>query len=81
MSQIELAKATGISIATLRRLERGEMANPPLRYLANCATVLGVEVEELIEDEWRQWSAFDATPPPEWPEQLWRPERYRREGS
>ena len=53
MSQMELAKATGISIATLRRLERGRMANPPLRYLSNCAIVLDVELEELIEDSWR----------------------------
>ena len=35
------------------RLERGRIKNPPLRHLTSCALVLGVPVEELIEDEWR----------------------------
>lgn len=78
MSQVELAAATGISIATLRRLERGAMANPPLRYLANCAIVLGVEVEELIDDEWRRWLPIGRERPPRKPETLWQPGRYRR---
>lgn len=76
MSQMELAQATGISIATLRRLERGAMANPPLRYLTNCAIVLGVEVAELIEDEWLDWLPLAGQSPPRWPEELWRPGRY-----
>lgn len=78
---MELAEATGISIATLRRLERGAMANPPLRYLANCAIVLGVEVEDLIEDAWRQWLALARETAPKNPEALWQPGRYRQNGS
>lgn len=76
MSQMELAEATGLSIATLRRLERGAMANPPLRYLTNCAIVLSVEVEELVEDEWRAWLALARNRPPREPESLWHPGRY-----
>lgn len=79
MSQMELAETTGISIATLRRLERGAMANPPLRYLTNCAIVLGVEVEELIEDAWRDWLPLARAQPPEYPEELWHPGRYEDE--
>jgi transcriptional regulator with XRE-family HTH domain len=79
MSQTELAEASGLSIATLRRLERGTIANPPLRYLANCAIVLGVKVEELIEDEWREWIPLAQREPPASPEALWLPGRYNGE--
>ena len=71
MSQTALAEASGISIATLRRLERGLVKNPPLRYLTNCALVLGCPLEELIEDEWRQWLALAKAKPPSNPESLW----------
>lgn len=50
-----MARATGISVGTYRRLERGETAAPNLRHLGNCALVLDCEVEDLIEDEWREW--------------------------
>lgn len=76
MSQTELAEATGISIATLRRLERGAVKNPPLRYLANCALVLACELEELIEDEWRRWLPIARKRPPRNSQSLWRPGRY-----
>jgi transcriptional regulator with XRE-family HTH domain len=52
IAQEELAAATGLSIATYRRLERGEMPNPPLRYLVNCARALGVDVADVVEEEW-----------------------------
>ena len=76
---MELAEASGISIATLRRLERGAITNPPLRYLANCALVLGCPLEELIEEEWRQWLPLAKPKPPAKPETLWQPERFREE--
>ena len=79
MSQQELAEASGISIATLRRLERGTIKNPPLRYLANCALVLGCPLEELIEEEWRQWLPLAKPNPPAKPEKPRRPERFRDE--
>jgi hypothetical protein len=57
-----MALATGPSVATYQRLERGEMSNPPLRYLVNCAIVRKVELDEVIEDEWREWYPFDVEP-------------------
>lgn len=62
LTQIEMIEATGIAPATYRRLERGEHRNPQLRWLANCALVLGVTVEDLIEDEWREWSQIGDGP-------------------
>jgi transcriptional regulator with XRE-family HTH domain len=53
LTQAEMVEATGISRSFYWRLERGRVANPPLRHLTNCALVLDVAVEELIEDEWR----------------------------
>jgi hypothetical protein len=52
------------------------MANPPLRYLANCAIVLGVGVEDLIEEQWRDWLPLARTKRPRDPRALWRPDRY-----
>ena len=48
----------GISLRTLQRIERLEVDNPPVRYLANCAIVLGCELDDLIEPEWREWKEF-----------------------
>lgn len=59
MTQEEVWSATGISRATSRatylKLEHGRYANPPIRYLANCALVLGCNLEDLIEPRWRTW--------------------------
>jgi transcriptional regulator with XRE-family HTH domain len=63
LTQREVAERSGISYATYQRLERGEIDNPPLRYLTNCALLLGVRVGDLIEDEWLQWKRFDETTP------------------
>lgn len=64
--QDELAAAVGVSVATLRRLERGEIDNPPLRYLQNLAIALRVELDALIEPAWRQWwPRSGADTPPE----------------
>ena len=77
VTQEELAAATGISTSTIRRLENptGSLAkaNPPLRYMQNCAFALGCTLDDLIEPEWREWMVFDqrkAKPPK--PETLWR---------
>lgn len=68
LTQRELALKVGIPIATYRRLERNELANPGVRTLSNLAIALGVELEDVIEDAWREWMAFDRThasePPP-----------------
>lgn len=73
VTQDELAAAIGISVPTYRRLERGQTDNPPLRYLVNAALALGVELDELIEDEWRTWLVLDsrAAAPPA-PDEFWR---------
>ena len=54
-----MADATGISTATYWRLEHGQIEDPPIRLLNNCALALGLQLEELIEDEWREWLVLD----------------------
>lgn len=74
VTQEELAEAIGISIATYRRLERGKIDNPPLRYLVNSAIALGVELADLIENDWNRWwshPGYLPTRPPR-PDQFWR---------
>ena len=73
LTQDELAAAIGISLPTYRRLERATTDNPPLRYLQNAALALGVELDDVIEDSWRQWKSFsaDASRVPD-PGRLWR---------
>lgn len=73
VSQEEMADALGISVPTYRRLERNKMDNPGLRYLANAALALGVELEALIEDEWREWMVFaNSRPRPPDHREFWR---------
>jgi transcriptional regulator with XRE-family HTH domain len=62
VTQEELAAATGISTSTIRRLENPSSisaANPPVRYLQNCALALGCKLSDLIEPEWQGWMVFD----------------------
>jgi len=59
-----MAGLTGLSVSAYWRLEHNK--NPGevnLRELVNCATVLGVEVSELFEDEWLGWHVFDQRRP------------------
>ncbi|MBV9682012.1 MAG: helix-turn-helix transcriptional regulator [Solirubrobacterales bacterium] len=73
LTQEELADAIGISLPTYRRLERKDMDNPGVRYLANAAIALGVELDLLIEDEWREWMVFDEQrPTPPRADEFWR---------
>lgn len=58
MTQQEMVDATGISRTTYIAMEAGTEQDPSLRRLVNCAVVLGVELEELIEPEWREWFGF-----------------------
>lgn len=73
VTQEELARAVGISVPTYRRLERGETGNPKLRHLVNCALALGVELDDVLEDEWLEWLPLHKTAasPPE-PDEFWR---------
>jgi transcriptional regulator with XRE-family HTH domain len=64
LRQDELAAAVGMSVATLRRLERGEIDNPPLRYLQNIAIALDAGLDAVIEPGWRQWWPRPGAPRP-----------------
>jgi transcriptional regulator with XRE-family HTH domain len=73
LTQEQLARATGLSASVYWRLENGHYDNPPLRYLMNCKIALDCELDDLIEDEWREWMVLDrryAAEPPR-PEELW----------
>jgi transcriptional regulator with XRE-family HTH domain len=73
VTQEQLAEAIGISLVTYRRLERDNMDNPPLRYLQNAALALGVELDALLEDEWKTWKEFDSRrPEPPQHKDFWR---------
>lgn len=75
LTQSDMIEATGIRRSTYWRLERGRIENPPIRYLTNCALVLGVPVEDLIEDEWlTTWLQLSPDGPAEPPD----PEELRR---
>lgn len=54
LTQRELARRADISLSTLQRIEQLDNDNPGVRYLANIASVLGCEIEDLIEDRWRK---------------------------
>jgi transcriptional regulator with XRE-family HTH domain len=54
LTQRELARQADISLSTLQRIEQLENDNPGVRYLANIASVLECEIEELIEGSWRE---------------------------
>lgn len=88
VSQADLAYVTGIPLTTYRRLERGKMPNPPIRYLTNIALALDVPLFDICEDGWLEWTAFshklDKVPAKEslhdvnkWagqlPQEVWRP--------
>ena len=60
LSQHRMAELTGLSLNTYIRLERGEIANPPIRYRVNCAIVLGVDLDEVLAPEWTRWTPFSA---------------------
>ena len=59
LTQADMAERTGLSASDYWRLEHNKSPHAVnLRALANCALVLGVELNELIEDEWREWYPF-----------------------
>lgn len=56
LTQLDLARRAGIPVDSYRKLERGEIDNPRLRDLVNCAIVLDLDprelVVELVEEPW-----------------------------
>lgn len=73
LSQAELARAVGLTRTTYWRLETGRVRNPRLRQLMNCAIALGCELDDLVEDDWREWYPFDRSRAPAPPDvdELW----------
>lgn len=69
LSQPEMVKHTGIPITTYQRLEEAEYKTLPYEKLVNCSIVLGVKLDELIEDRFKGWTVFSAKAkvPPEKP--------------
>lgn len=55
VSREELARVAGTSVSKLARMESGDEDNPPLRILNNCGIALGVQLEAVIDPEWRTW--------------------------
>lgn len=72
--QHELARETGISIASLKRLERGAAPNAPLWWYVNCAITLNVDITELFDDALRRWHATPKAAEP--PSQEWYAEHW-----
>jgi transcriptional regulator with XRE-family HTH domain len=77
VSQAKVAELSGLSLRTIQRLERGEIDNPPIRYLTNLALVLDCSLRDVCEDEWLSWTPFsaDATKRPD--RDHWLPNRRR----
>ena len=78
MTQPEMAKRTGIPLRTLQRLESGAVANPPIRYLVNCAFVLGVELDDVAEPAMMRWTRLPGGPARPEPLEPFRAGRVRR---
>ncbi len=75
VSQADMAQATGLSVRTYRRLEAGQIDNPPIRYLTNVALALDVPLAEVLEDEWAAWTSFGGGTPTEAPAPGWEQQR------
>lgn len=58
---------TGIPINTYQRYEAGDYERVPYARLVNCAIVLEVPVDELIEDHFKRWTVIDAETAPKPP--------------
>ncbi len=72
VTQDELAAAVGVSAQTIRRLERGEVENPKLRTLVNCALALGVDLSDVLEDDWLAWLPTGGAVAPPARDEFWR---------
>lgn len=63
VTQEELADRIGMARKSYQRLERGELANPPLGFLVNCAKALGVPLNAILEPAWLEWFGGMPAPP------------------
>lgn len=49
LTQVELSKRSGLPVAFIRRIERGELKNPSLERIEALAVALDVQVSVLFE--------------------------------
>jgi transcriptional regulator with XRE-family HTH domain len=64
MTQLGLARATGLSLSIIAQLEQGETANPRLNTVKALAKALGCTLDELAsEDNDHGKPSAEATPP------------------
>ena len=50
LTQEELAEKAGVGIATIARIETGDIDAPRVSTLRKLASALGIEVRDLLED-------------------------------
>jgi len=66
-TQSDLSRYTGIPQRTIAHMEsRSSGTRANLRLLIQCALALHCDLDDLIEDEWREWQVLDrraAVPP------------------
>ena len=76
-TQEQMAERTGIALGSYRRLERGTHANPPVRWIINCAIVLDLDWQWVWQGQWNEWLVLNpdadkpATEPSEHDRELW----------
>lgn len=64
LTQRQMAELTGLSPEYYWDLEHDRIShNINLRALVNCAAVLRVGLDDVIEDHWRNWHIFDQRRP------------------
>lgn len=72
VTQVELARAVGISERTLARLEHHRLRNPPLTWYVNISIALEVDLVELF-DHWEpRWHYLSPEAPLAPPNGWWR---------
>jgi hypothetical protein len=67
-----MAERSGVKLGSYRRLERGELANPPVRWIVNCAIILDVSWQDLWEPAWNEWLDLGRSAPTEREIEGWR---------
>ena len=63
-TQPAMAKRANLPLRTYQRLEAGELRNPPIRHVVNCALALGLRIQDVAEPEWIRWTTSPASPEP-----------------
>jgi transcriptional regulator with XRE-family HTH domain len=62
ITQTELAEASGVGLRAIQEIERGDIRNPRIRYLINIAMALGLDLDDVCEEEWLSWTTFPGGP-------------------